>query len=220
MSFENNEAVMLGLGEAGVIPRLGKFLALEEQHDFALPILRFFENREEYYPQLLSIGLANLARVSLECESLFKTLCHHASPAQLIPVFSFFLAQLLLRPNSSHPSQMLFSLIDSPILDLTEVLPHLDVGKILCALSGHGITGDLLGKLYKLLSSVYLCDSGAVPGTVTDSQLSCWLSFLSKAPEENLRLELICPILLKIIANCPDLQCLIAQRLISSLLAE
>jgi hypothetical protein len=167
-SFENTEAVLLGLGEAGVVPRLGKFLALEDERDFALPILRFFESREDYYPQLLSIGLANLARVSLECESLFKTLCHHASPAQLIPVFSFFLSQLLL------------------------------------------------------LSSVYLRDSGAVTGTVivTDSRLSCWQTFLTHVPNDNLRLELICPILLKIITNCADLKCLIDRRVISSLFSR
>jgi hypothetical protein len=225
-SFKNTEAVLLGLGEAGVIPRLGKFLALEDERGFALRILHFFESREEYYPQLLSIGLANLARVSHKCESLFKTLCHRASPAQLIPVFSFFLSQFLLHPNSSHASQMLFSLIDSSTLDLTQVLPHLDVGKILCALSVHRISLDLLEKLYKLLSSVYLRDSGAVTGTVsvivivTDSRLSCWQSFLSEAPEENLRLELICPMLLKIVASCPNLKCLIDHRLISSLLAR
>jgi hypothetical protein len=208
-----------------VIPCLGKFLAREEQRDFALPILRFFENREEYYPQLLSIGLANVARVSRECKSLFKTLCHHASPAQLIPVFSFFLSQLLLHPNSSHvshASHMLFSLIDSPTLDLTQVLPHLDVGKILCALSVAGISLDLLEKRYKILSSVYLRDSGALPVPVilTDSQLLCWQTFFSEVPQDNLRLELICPILLKIITNCADLKCLIDHGLLSSLFSR
>jgi hypothetical protein len=39
---EYRSCVLLGLGEAGVVPRLG----------FALLILRFFESREEYYLQL------------------------------------------------------------------------------------------------------------------------------------------------------------------------
>jgi hypothetical protein len=213
MSFENKEAVMLGLGEAGAIPCLGKFLA-SEQRDFALPILRFFENREEYYPQLLSIGLANLARVSDECETLFSVLCHHASPAQLIPVFSFFLSQLLRHQDSP---QML-SLIDSPTLDLTQVLPHLDVGKILYTLSGDGISRDLLERLYKILSSVYLRDSVTV--IVADTHLTSWYSFLSQAPQDNLRLELICPILSKIITNCSDLKCFIDHGLLSSLFSR
>jgi hypothetical protein len=72
MSFRKNETIRLALGEARVIPHLGKLLA-SEHCNLILPILCFFENRKEYYPQLLSIGLASLARVFLKCEPLLKS---------------------------------------------------------------------------------------------------------------------------------------------------
>jgi hypothetical protein len=217
MSMGKTEVIMHRLGEAGVISHLGKFLELE-QCDLALTILRLFENRIEYYPQLLSIGLLNLAKVSQDCETLFISLCHHASPDQLIPIFSYFLSQFLLHPNTSHPLQMLLSLIDSPTLDLTQVLPHLDVGKILCKLSGDEISQDFLEKLYKILSSIYLRDSGAV--IVTESHLLSWQLFLSQGTQDNLRLELIGPILLKIVTSCSDLKSIIDHELISSVFSR
>jgi hypothetical protein len=204
---------MLGLGEAGVIPCLRKFLG-SDQLDFALPILRYFENRKEYYSQLYSIGLLNLARVSHKCETLFTILCHHASPEQLIPVFSFFLSQLLF--SSRTQTQILFSLIDSPTLDLTHVLPKLDVGKILCPLSDVEISQEMLQMFYKILSSIYLRDSMIVP----NSHLLSWQSFLSQVPQDNFRMELICPILTRLITNCADLKTIIDHGMISSLFSR
>jgi hypothetical protein len=122
------------------------------------------------------------------------------------------------------PSQLFTCFTDALLSDrLSDLRPHSspssfgcweDLVRIVCS----WVSQDLLEKLYKLLSSVYLRDSGAV--IVTDSQLSCWQTFLTHVPQDNLRLELICPILLNIIANCADLKCLIDHGLLSSLFSR
>jgi hypothetical protein len=223
-SYENEEDIIHGLGETGLIPCVGKFLQGDD-HDFALSMISLFKNYEEYFPQIISIGLVNLARVFQECEELFSTLCHYASPDQLIPAFSYFLSRLLDddETNILDASGMLLSLVNSPTLDLTQVLPHVDAAeKILSVLSNCGpFSQEVLVNLSKILSALYLNDSPLIPVTWprTHSELFSWQIFLSGASPNNLRIKLICPILFKIITNS-DLQSIIDHNLICSLISQ
>jgi hypothetical protein len=85
---------------------------------------------------------------------------------------------------------------------------------ILFAMAGEQIHPTCLQRCYKILSSIFLNSQVIKP----DGQvLNSWRLFLDEAPQQNIKMSNICPLLLEIITRCDDLNSLIKSGLISSM---